>query len=130
MALALDIQNRVLLIWRHRFIMNRWTWELPGGYVDPGEDPSETAARELREEAGYIADSVTLLATFQPLVGSADFVFLAERLSDSPESVDVNEAERVEWVPLPTALRMIDNGEIIGAATQIALLRVARSRGV
>lgn len=133
MSLALDVQNRVLLIWRHRFIMNRWTWELPGGYVDAGEDPSETAARELQEEAGYTAGSMTLLATFQPLAGSADFenfIFLAEKLSDGPESVDVNEAERVEWVPLTTALSMIDNGEIIGAATQLALLRAARLRGI
>jgi hypothetical protein len=30
-----DAHERVLMIWRHRFIVDCWTWELPGGYVDP-----------------------------------------------------------------------------------------------
>jgi hypothetical protein len=33
-----DSAERILLIWRHRFIVDRWMWELPGGYIDPGED--------------------------------------------------------------------------------------------
>ena len=28
----------MLLIWRHRFVIDRWLWELPGGFIDPGED--------------------------------------------------------------------------------------------
>ena len=133
MGVALDARDRVLLIWRHRFIMDRWTWELPGGYVDPGEDPTETVIRELREESGYSAGEVSLLATFQPLASSADcenFIFLAGGLSGGPGSIDTNEVERAEWFSLRTALDMIDNGEIIGAGAQIGLLRAARLRGI
>ncbi|MGH3805758.1 MAG: NUDIX hydrolase [Pseudonocardiaceae bacterium] len=47
-----DARERVLMIWRHRFVPDRWTWELPGGYVDADEDPAITAAREVEEETG------------------------------------------------------------------------------
>ena len=132
MVVALDHLDRVLMIWRHRFIMDRWTWELPGGYVDSGEDPAATAVHELREEAGCVAGSVKLLTTFQPLAGTADFenyVYIAEGLTESGETVNVNEAERIEWISLANVLDRIAKGEVIGAGAQIGLLHAARLRG-
>jgi 8-oxo-dGTP pyrophosphatase MutT (NUDIX family) len=67
MMVLLDEQDRVLLPWRHRFVQDRWWWELPGGLIDEGEEPAETAAREL-EETGYRAGRVEHLITFQPMV--------------------------------------------------------------
>ena len=51
-----DARERVLMIWRHRFVPDCWTGELPGGYVDPDEDPAITAAREaeLRRQVGTV----------------------------------------------------------------------------
>ena len=45
-----DDQDRVLLL--HRNTPNLTQWEIPGGKLDPGEDESTTAMRELREEMG------------------------------------------------------------------------------
>ena len=39
MMVLLDDQDRVLLLWRHRFVQDRWGWELPGGLIDEGEEP-------------------------------------------------------------------------------------------
>jgi len=47
-----DVGERVLLVRRHRFIVDRWLWELPGGYVDEGESPAAAAVREVEEETG------------------------------------------------------------------------------
>ncbi|MGH3777941.1 MAG: NUDIX hydrolase [Pseudonocardiaceae bacterium] len=54
MTVLLDAaRKQVLMIWRHRFVFDCWTWELPGGYVDPDEVPALTAAREVEEETGW-----------------------------------------------------------------------------
>ena len=72
MMVLLDEDGRVLLLWRHRFVQDRWGWELPGGLIDEGEEPADTAARELEEETGYRAGRVEHLITFQPMVGMVD----------------------------------------------------------
>jgi 8-oxo-dGDP phosphatase len=122
-----DASERVLMIWRHRFVPDCWTWELPGGYVDSDEDPAITAAREVEEETGWRPRSMTLLTRFQPLVGSADFenlLFLGEGAEDTGAPADINEAARVEWITLDSVRDRIARGEIIGAGTQIGLLHI------
>src|SRR5690606_4973485 len=49
-AVVTDGRGRVLLIWRHRFITDTWGREIPMGKIDPGEKPSEAAARAREEE--------------------------------------------------------------------------------
>ena len=92
MMVLVDEQDRVLLLWRHRFVQDRWGWELPGGLIDEGEEPAETAARELEEETGYRAGRVEHLITFQPMVGMVDsehVVFVgrdAEKIGEPTEA--------------------------------------------
>jgi 8-oxo-dGTP pyrophosphatase MutT (NUDIX family) len=53
-VVVLNDYGEVLMMWRHRFIIDRWVWELPGGYIDDEqEDPAITAAREVEEETGW-----------------------------------------------------------------------------
>jgi len=76
-----DPGQQVLMIWRHRFVQDRWTFELPGGYVDPDEDPAVTAAGEVEEETGWRPRSMRPLTRLQPMPGTADFenlLFLGE----------------------------------------------------
>ena len=61
MMVLIDEQDRVLLLWRHRFVQDRWGWELPGGLIDEGEEPAETG-RALRDVAGLIDDQHRLRA--------------------------------------------------------------------
>lgn len=131
MMVVVDDQDRVLMMWRHRWILDRWVWELPGGYVDPDEDPAVTAAREVEEETGWRPRNVRPLVAFQPMVGSADaenLLFVADGADYVGDPQDINEAERVAWVPLETARTRIQNGEIVGAASQVGLLHVLASR--
>jgi 8-oxo-dGTP pyrophosphatase MutT (NUDIX family) len=127
MMVVLDDENRVLMLWRHRFIIDRWVWELPGGYVDPNEDPAVTAAREVEEETGWRPREVRPLISLQPSVGTTDaegLLFLARGADYIGEPPDINEAERVAWIPLDTVRERMEKGEIIGAASQVGLLHV------
>jgi 8-oxo-dGTP pyrophosphatase MutT (NUDIX family) len=124
MTVVLDEQRRhVLLVWRHRFIIDRWVWELPGGYVDPSEDARAAALREVEEETGWRPRSAEHVLTFQPVVGSADcpqdlyIAYGAERVGEP----DVNESEAVRWVPLDEIPPMIARGEIVGSGTIIGV---------
>jgi 8-oxo-dGTP pyrophosphatase MutT (NUDIX family) len=126
MTLVLDEQQRVLLMYRHRFIIDAWVWELPGGYVDDAEDVAAAAAREVEEETGWRPRSMEHLVTFQPSIGSLDQpqeIYVARGADRVRTDPDANEAEMVRWVPLSEAVHMIDKGEIIGAATVVAIYR-------
>ncbi|MEQ7129534.1 NUDIX hydrolase [Actinopolymorpha sp. B11F2] len=126
MTLVLDDQPRVLLMFRHRFIVERWVWELPGGYVDHAEDVATAAAREVEEETGWRPRSMEHLVTFQPSIGSLDQpqeIYLARGADRVATVPDVNEAEDVRWVPLTEAVAMIDSGAILGAATVVGIYR-------
>jgi 8-oxo-dGTP pyrophosphatase MutT (NUDIX family) len=122
-----DAGERVLMIWRHRFVLDRWIWELPGGYVAADENPAVTAAREVEEETGWRSRSMRLLTRFQPLVGTADFenlIFLGEGAEDTGQPADINEAAHVEWIAMDSIHDRIARGEIIRAGTQIGLLHL------
>jgi 8-oxo-dGTP pyrophosphatase MutT (NUDIX family) len=55
LMVLLDERGRVLLLRRHHLAQDRWGWEVPGGLVDEGEEPTEAAARELEDQTGYRA---------------------------------------------------------------------------
>ncbi|MCL6451147.1 MAG: NUDIX hydrolase [Acetobacteraceae bacterium] len=52
-VVAVTGEGKVVLVRQYRSGTGSWTLEIPGGTVDPGEDPEEAARRELLEETGY-----------------------------------------------------------------------------
>lgn len=130
-CVVVNDRAEVLLIWRHRFVIGRWVWEIPSGIVEDGEDPAEAAAREVEEETGWRVAGVEPLVTFHPVGGmlrSAYHVFRARGAEHIGAPTEQDEAERVAWIPLSEVLSLIDAGLIATGASLVGLLRVLAER--
>lgn len=96
--------------------------ELPAGKLDAeGEDPLDTAKRELAEEIGKSAEGWELLKTYYASVGFTDeriWVYLATGLSDAEAEAEENERIEVEAVPLAElddlVERVVDGKTLVG----------------
>ncbi|TFV67159.1 NUDIX hydrolase, partial [Blastococcus sp. CT_GayMR20] len=117
---ALDDEDRVLLLRQYRHPFGRHLWELPAGLRDAdGEPPLETAKRELAEEALLAADRWSLLATIYSSPGFSDeevSIYLAEGLgaADRPEGFTVEHEEAdmtLDRVPLAAAVQRVFDGD-------------------
>jgi 8-oxo-dGTP pyrophosphatase MutT (NUDIX family) len=125
-ALIVDDRERVLMLWRYRFAVDQWGYELLGGIVEPGEDPADTAAREAEEESGWRPDGAPeYLIGFEPIPGMVDApvdVFLWRAAEKVGEPTDREEAGRVEWIDLSSVATLAAQGQLLGAGTLVATL--------
>ena len=88
-------RGEVVVVHQHRFGSGAPTIEIPGGMIDPGEDPLTAAKRELLEETGYAAERWTSLGAVAPNPAFQDNLchhFLAEGATRSdPQDLDAGE---------------------------------------
>ena len=134
---AIDEDDRVTLIHQYRHPLGRRIWELPAGLIDHlGEDPVETAKRELVEEVGLTATDWSVLVDVAASPGFTDEVvrvFLATGLTVvDRDQLGEEEADLVaRRVPLAEAVRMALSGEIVNGAAVGGILaaHVARTSG-
>jgi ADP-ribose pyrophosphatase len=136
-VVAIDDDDRVVLLRQYRHPVGEQLWELPAGLRDAdGEPPLETAKRELAEETQLAADRWSLLTTTYSSPGFCDeqvITFLAEGLrpAERPDGFVVEHEEAVmtvERVPIADAVQWIFDGTVRNASAVIGLLAVAQVR--
>lgn len=125
-VVAVDERRRVCLLRQYRYAVDEWLWELPAGKRDHGEPPEQTAARELREEAGVEAAHWRALGRVVSSPGvftEAVWLYLATGLSHGDDDVEAHEVFERHWLDLDEAVAQAIAGEISDAKTVIGLLR-------
>ncbi|MBN2022407.1 MAG: NUDIX hydrolase [Pirellulales bacterium] len=123
--------GRVCLIENYRIAVGQTLLELPAGTREPGEDPLETARRELAEETGYRAGRIEALATFYMSPGILDeqmHLFLATQLAPGPAALEGGEQIHPRPTSWEEAISSVRDGRIQDAKTIVGLLYYAAFR--
>ncbi len=122
---ALTSQKEILLIRQYRYPTGQDLWEIPAGKLDPGENPLQTAQRELKEETGCQAANWQLLSEFYSSPGFCNeklSIYLAQDLQMGEACPDEGEFLQVKKIPLAEVLLMLKDGRIKDAKSIAGIL--------
>jgi len=125
-VLPIDAEGFVHLVGQWRFPLARYSWEMPEGGADPGESAAACAARELAEETGLTARSLTPVLEMDmsnSLTDERAVIFLALGLSPGPARPEGTEVLRARRAPFAEVLQRALDGRIRDSMTVAALLR-------
>ncbi len=124
-AVALDVEDNVLLVRQFRYPIGKALLEVPAGGIDAGETPEDAACRELQEEIGYLPRKLDRLGGFYSISGyGTEYMhcYLARDLV--PGRLEAEDTESIEVVrmPLERVHGLIASGELCDAKSIAALL--------
>lgn len=115
-VIAVTADNCLVLVRQFRFGIHDFSLEIPGGIIEPGEDPVVAGVRELREETGYIGADARLLATVHPnpaIQNNRCHLVLVENATASgPQEWDHDEEIEVVTAPVDEVLAWAREGKI------------------
>ena len=117
----------VVLIRQFRHAAGGFIYEIPAGKLQPGEDPTVCAARELEEEIGYRSGRLELLSSIFTAPGFTDeviHIYKATELMAGRQHLDRDEVLEVIEMPLSKAISMIETGAIRDAKSIVGLQAV------
>ena len=125
-VVPVDAQGMVTLVRQHRVVVGEVTLEIPAGKLDHiGEDPLACAVRELEEETGLTAATLTPLC---PMITTPGFctervhLYLATGLTQRKAHLDADEFLHVVRMPLAQAVARVMRGELSDGKTALGLL--------
>lgn len=116
--------GKALLVRQYRYPYGESVYEIPAGKLEPGEEPTKAAARELEEEGGVRPERLQLLFTMYPTPGYTNekiYIYRAYGGKRVAAHLDEGEFLDAEWIPLSRVKTMLQTGELNDAKTIIAL---------
>lgn len=126
--------REIYLVRNYRYPIRQYSWEIPAGFVEPGDlDPLVAAKRELQEETGLVAGSWEELGISHPMNGSCsevDYYFLARDLRQTGRNEQAEEGiSGLMKVPFRDVIGMINKGEITDNQTITAIAKASWGSG-
>ena len=131
-VVGLTSDGRIVLTRQYRHPVREVIYDLPGGRVEPGEQPIEAARREFEEETGYRPGRLEWLCRYNQFPGSikvATTVFFASDLTPTRQNLDEHEELEIVLMPAADVLNMILRGEVYDGSLQLGVL-LARHKGL
>src|SRR5215217_6898695 len=125
-VLAVDAEGYAHLVRTFRYAVGKESVEVVQGGTDEGEEPSEAARRELKEELGIEAEELTDLGMVDAVtsqVYSPARIFLARGLSFGESETESTESLRPFKVKFGEAVRMVMDGEITQGVSCALILK-------
>lgn len=116
--------GKIAFVNQFRYAYGEVIPEIPAGKAEKDEDPVVAAARELKEEAGVVPDSIELIQIVYPSTGYTDeriYVYLARGGEIREPSPDDGEFLAVEWMDESEAKAKLLDGYFRDAKTAVAL---------
>ena len=124
-AIALTKENKLILVRQYRHAADIISLEVPGGVVEPGEDPEAGVRRELLEETGYVFDSCELIATLYPNPATSTnrtFTYLMKGgIKTQEQHLDEHEILNVEEYTIEEVKQLLADNQIDQALHAAAL---------
>src|SRR4051812_35502842 len=123
-VLALE-DDSIYLVGQYRYTLEQYSWEIPEGGCPAGEDPLDTAKRELAEETGLRADSWERMGEAHLSNSVSDelaILFLATHLKQGACNPEGTEQLEVRRVSFDEAVEMVFTGVITDAMSQLAIM--------
>lgn len=125
-VVPVDHEGNVFLVRQYRHAAGDWLLEIPAGKLDGGEPPEVCAAREIREEVGREAGTLTPMGWIWTTPGFTDekiWLYVATDLRPAEQALEHDEVLTVVRMPLDEAVAMARRGEIADSKSCCALLR-------
>lgn len=115
-ALTHTTENKFIVLKQYRPVVEDYTFELPSGHIENGETPPQAIIRELKEEAGCLAENVALLGEIIPDTGRLEntlwaFYVNKVKIKTLPDPAE-NEGIEVYLVSREELFQMIREGHL------------------
>ena len=125
-ALAITEEGKAIIVKQYRHPIKKTLYEIPGGFIDAGEAPTQAITRELLEETGYefaAIYNVGKIAANPGLLQSFTHLFLATGGKKiAAQRLDDNEEIEVLLLPIEEVRAMLEKNEFVQALHTSCLL--------
>jgi len=130
--IPIDEDGNTWLVGQFRYTLNEWSWEIPMGGSPKQETTEKTAKRELQEETGLVAKTITQLLKLHPsnsITDEVGYVYLATGLSKGLQQLEPSEQDiQVRKLPFDEVINMANNGEITDAISLAGIFYLALNK--